>query len=139
MLRSDLLQALWNKASGSRALFVVCTEDAGPFVQCAADTPQESYVPEDDPSKEEGVMSVFTSLEGAEVYMVGLIEDYEMRPSQLKVMMMPLKGLWNLLADIEDVQLAGTPPTTFRIDLVEQVEDRMITYDVIYSRVAPVH
>lgn len=110
-----------------------------PFIQCGIDSPQESYFPDDDITVEEGVLSAFTSLEGAEEYMHQLIEDYEMRPSALKILYISLKALWGLIGEMEEVYSHEHGAGTFRIDLVEQVGDRTVIYDVLFSRIAPIN
>jgi hypothetical protein len=84
----------------------------------------------------EGLLMAFMTSEGAETYRAFLIENRDMRPSQLHVIKLQLPALFDMTPELEQVT-KDEHGHSFRIDLVEVDGDKIIVSDTIWSRAAP--
>lgn len=126
-----MLELLYRALLEEEYVYMVVEYGDIPYLIPFDDVMQNDYVPEDDGTAHEGLINVFLNLEAAEDERLDLIEAYNRRPSDLKIIKLTLAGLWSLLDELGTMFLEGTGHP-FRIDAVLEYGDRIVV-DTIYS------
>lgn len=131
-----MIPALWKKLETLPEVFVVVYRGSNVFIEDPDVVDPAPYLEGD---QRESVVIAFTSLECANLYANTLAEIHEeMRPSELGVRSMPLKELFALIEELNEMS-SREYDAPVRIDVVEQLSENTILSDVIHSPFATKH